>query len=71
MSGFLERKRIRNLEGVKAKNLMIWTPCGEIVVDDPPTRKIRFKDIGCLTDMYPGEAFATCDRYILIAAACI
>ncbi|KAK3426944.1 hypothetical protein EUGRSUZ_F03263 [Eucalyptus grandis] len=42
------RKRIRKLKGVKARNPMIWTSCGEIVVGDPTTGKIRFKAIGGL-----------------------
>lgn len=62
MSGYLERKVIWKLKGVKAKNLMILTPCGEIVVDDPPTGKIQFKAIGGLAGIYPIEALATRDR---------
>ncbi|KAF8025892.1 hypothetical protein BT93_F2652 [Corymbia citriodora subsp. variegata] len=49
LSGYLEKRRIRKLKGVKAKELMIWTPCSEIFVDDPPTGKIQFKAIGGLT----------------------
>ncbi|WCJ32254.1 hypothetical protein M5689_013692 [Euphorbia peplus] len=55
---FLENKRIKKLRGVKAKELFIWTPCGEIFVDDPPTGKIRFKAFAGLTVAFPLEAFA-------------
>ncbi|KAL3736124.1 hypothetical protein ACJRO7_025125 [Eucalyptus globulus] len=61
MSGYLEKTRIRKLKGVKARELMIWTPCIEIFVDDPPIGKIQFKAIGGLTVAYPIKAFATRD----------
>ncbi|KDP32528.1 hypothetical protein JCGZ_14731 [Jatropha curcas] len=55
---YIEPKRIKNLKGVKAKEFIFWTPCGEIFVDHPPTGKIKFKAIGGLTVAFPVEAFA-------------
>ncbi|EEF38958.1 uncharacterized protein LOC8282137 [Ricinus communis] len=55
---YIENKRIKKLKGVKARELFIWTPCGEIFVDDPASGKTRFKAIGGLTVAFPAEAFA-------------
>lgn len=54
---YIEPNRIKKLKGVKAKELIFWTACGEIFVDDPPTGKVHFKAIGGLTVTFPSEAF--------------
>lgn len=56
--GRVERKRIKKLKGVKAKELMMWPPVNEIAVDDPPTGKIQFKSLAGVTKTFPVEAFA-------------
>ena len=56
--GLVERKRIKKLKGVKAKELMLWPPVNEIVVDDPPTGKIHFKSLAGVTKTFPVQAFA-------------
>ncbi|KAF6176070.1 hypothetical protein GIB67_000164 [Kingdonia uniflora] len=55
--GFIEKKRIKKLKGVKAKELMLWPPVNEIIVDDPPTGKIHFKSLAGVTKTFPVEAF--------------
>nr|CAD1834167.1 unnamed protein product [Ananas comosus var. bracteatus] len=35
ISGYVEKRRIKKLKGVKAKELMLWPPVNEIAVDDP------------------------------------
>ncbi|KAL0321288.1 UNVERIFIED_CONTAM: hypothetical protein Sradi_5390300 [Sesamum radiatum] len=52
------KKRIKKLKGVKAKELMLWPPVSEIIVDDPPTGKIHFKSLAGITKTFPVEAFA-------------
>jgi len=42
MTGYVEKKRIKKLKGVNAKELMLWPPVSQISIDDPPTRKIQF-----------------------------
>lgn len=54
----IEKKRIKKLKGVKAKELMLWPPVSEITVDDPPTGKIHFKSLAGITKTFPVEAFA-------------
>lgn len=56
--GYVEKKRIKKLKGVKAKELLLWPPVNEITVDDPPTGKILFKSLAGVTKTFPIEAFA-------------
>ncbi|PIN13046.1 hypothetical protein CDL12_14329 [Handroanthus impetiginosus] len=58
ITGYVEKKRIKKLKGVKAKELVVWPPVGEIILDDPPTGKIHFKSLAGITKTFPVEAFA-------------
>ncbi|XP_022720826.1 uncharacterized protein LOC111278475 [Durio zibethinus] len=58
ITGLVEKRRIKKLKGVKAKELMLWPPVNEIVMDDPPTGKIHFKRLAGVTKTFPVEAFA-------------
>ncbi|XP_062151913.1 uncharacterized protein LOC133860295 [Alnus glutinosa] len=58
ITGHIEKKRIKKLKGVKAKELMLWPPVSEITVDDPPTGKIHFKSLAGITKTFPVDAFA-------------
>ncbi|TMW86848.1 uncharacterized protein [Solanum lycopersicum] len=58
ITGYVEKNRIKKLKGVKAKELMLWPPVGDISVDNPPTGKIHFKSLAGITKTFPVEAFA-------------
>ncbi|XVE88194.1 hypothetical protein DITRI_Ditri19aG0049200 [Diplodiscus trichospermus] len=58
ITGFVDKKKIKKLKGVKAKELMLWPPVNEITVDDPPTGKIHFKSLAGITKTFPVDAFA-------------
>ncbi|KAK7272414.1 hypothetical protein RJT34_28994 [Clitoria ternatea] len=58
IKGYISKKKIKKLKGVKAKELMLWPPVSEITVDDPPTGKIQFKSLAGITKTFPVEAFA-------------
>ncbi|XVF40350.1 hypothetical protein PTKIN_Ptkin01aG0106300 [Pterospermum kingtungense] len=58
ITGFVDKKKIKKLKGVKAKELLLWPPVNEIVVDDPPTGKIHFKSLAGITKTFPVDAFA-------------
>ncbi|XP_055803551.1 uncharacterized protein LOC129872645 [Solanum dulcamara] len=58
ISGYIDKKRIKKLKGVKAKELILWPPVNEITVDDPPTGNIRIKSLAGITKTLPAEAFA-------------
>ncbi|XP_076906060.1 uncharacterized protein LOC143562018 [Bidens hawaiensis] len=58
ITGYVEKKRIKKLEGVKAKELMLWPLVNDITVEDPPTGKIQFKSLAGITKIFPMEAFA-------------
>ncbi|TXG68124.1 hypothetical protein EZV62_009399 [Acer yangbiense] len=57
ITGYVNKKKIKKLKGVKAKELMLWPPVNEIVVDTP-TGKIQFKSLAGITKTFPVEAFA-------------
>ncbi|KAJ8616468.1 hypothetical protein MRB53_035840 [Persea americana] len=56
--GYIQKKKIIKLKGVKAKELILWPPVNEIIVEDPPTGKIHFKSLAGVTKTFPVEAFA-------------
>ncbi|THG16635.1 hypothetical protein TEA_022820 [Camellia sinensis var. sinensis] len=58
ITGYVEKKRIKKLKGVKAKELMLWPPVSEIMVNEPPSGKIQFKSLAGITKTFPVEAFA-------------
>ncbi|XVE86369.1 hypothetical protein DITRI_Ditri18aG0029600 [Diplodiscus trichospermus] len=58
INGFVEKKRIKTLKGVKAKELMLWPPVSEITIDDRQPAKIHFKSLAGITKTFPVEAFA-------------
>ncbi|CAL1393442.1 unnamed protein product [Linum trigynum] len=58
ISGYIEKNKAKKMKGVKAKELMLWPPVNEIVVDDPPTGKVHFKSLGGITKTFPVQAFA-------------
>ncbi|CAH9145003.1 unnamed protein product [Cuscuta epithymum] len=53
----IEPGKIKNLKGVKAKELMLWLTIHEICTDDPPTGKIHFKSTTGLSRTFPVSAF--------------
>lgn len=58
ITGYISKKKIKKLKGVKAKELMLWPPVNEITVDEQPTGKIHFKSLAGITKTFPVEAFA-------------
>ncbi|KAJ7555066.1 hypothetical protein O6H91_05G021700 [Diphasiastrum complanatum] len=54
----LQKNRLKNVTGVKAKELLIWVPVNEIAVDEPPSSKIHFKSLAGITRTFPVDAFA-------------
>lgn len=58
INGYVLKKKIKNLKGVKAKELMLWPPVNEIAVDESPTGKIHFKSLAGITKTFQVEAFA-------------
>ncbi|CAK7338968.1 unnamed protein product [Dovyalis caffra] len=58
ITGYVSKRLIKKLKGVKAKELMLWPPVNEIIVDDPPSGKIHFKSLAGITKTFPVQAFA-------------
>ncbi|KAK2364939.1 hypothetical protein P8452_67788 [Trifolium repens] len=57
VTAHVEKGKIKKLNGVKAKELLIWLTLNEIYVDDPPTGKITFKAYSGLSRTFPVSAF--------------
>lgn len=53
----VEKNRVKNLTGVKAKEVLVWLTLSEIYVDDPPTGNITFQIPAGLSRSYPVSAF--------------
>lgn len=53
----VEKNRVKNLTGVKAKEVLVWLTLSEIYVDDPPTGNITFQIPVGLSRAYPVDAF--------------
>ncbi|KAL7129460.1 hypothetical protein ABFS83_13G067600 [Erythranthe nasuta] len=58
INGYIEKKRIKKLSGVKAKEFMMWPPVSEIKIDEAAPGKIHFKSLAGITKTFPVEAFA-------------
>jgi hypothetical protein len=58
ITGYISKKKIKKLKGVKAKELMLWPLVNEITADEQPTGKIHFKSLAGITKTFPVEAFA-------------
>ncbi|KAK6797392.1 hypothetical protein RDI58_005094 [Solanum bulbocastanum] len=58
ISGYIDKKRINKLKGVKAKEPIVSPPVNEIIVDDPPTGNIQFKGFAGISKTLPLEYFA-------------
>uniref|UniRef100_A0A0D6R989 DUF538 domain-containing protein n=1 Tax=Araucaria cunninghamii TaxID=56994 RepID=A0A0D6R989_ARACU len=54
----MEKKKMKDIKGVKAKDMLIWVPVNEIVVDDKEPPKVHFKSIGGLSRTFPVEYYA-------------
>ena len=53
----MEKLKIKNLTGVKSKELLMWIPVSEVSVDTPPTGKIIFSTSSGLYKSYPVSVF--------------
>ncbi|CAK9324017.1 unnamed protein product [Citrullus colocynthis] len=53
----VEKNKVKNLTGVKAKEVLVWLTLSEIYVDDPPTGNITFQIPAGLSRAYPVKAF--------------
>ncbi|KAK4273383.1 hypothetical protein QN277_021798 [Acacia crassicarpa] len=57
VTAVVEPGKIKKLNGVKTKELLIWVTLSDIYLDDPPTGKITFKTPAGLFRSFPVSAF--------------
>jgi hypothetical protein len=56
----MEKKKIKEIKGVKAKDMMLWVSVNEIVKDDTKEpAKLHFKSFAGLSRSFPAEYFST------------
>ena len=57
VTGFLENRKIKQVTGVKSRELLMWFPLGEFFVDPNNPTKITFRTPAGLSWSYPTSAF--------------
>ncbi|KAL3651369.1 hypothetical protein CASFOL_004371 [Castilleja foliolosa] len=57
VTAYVEPNKIKNLTGVKAKELLVWLNIGEIYIDEKRNDKITFRAPSGLSRTFPVSAF--------------
>ncbi|XXG79041.1 hypothetical protein AAC387_Pa09g0197 [Persea americana] len=57
ITAYVEKLKIKNLTGVKAKELLIWLTVNEIHATGPADGKVVFKTLTGLSRTFPSSAF--------------
>lgn len=57
VTGFVENRRFKKLNGVKSKEFLIWISLSDIYIDDPSSGNITFKTPTGLSRDLPVSAF--------------
>ncbi|KAL6515721.1 hypothetical protein OROHE_018411 [Orobanche hederae] len=57
VTAYIEPNRLKNVSGVKAKELLVWLKISEIYIDNPPAGKITFRAPTGLFRTFPMSAF--------------
>ncbi|KAL2650984.1 hypothetical protein R1flu_019112 [Riccia fluitans] len=57
IKAFIEKGRLRDLSGVKSKEMLLWVPINDISVPSTAPNKVAFRSIGGLGKMFKKEAF--------------
>lgn len=54
----IEKMKMKNIKGVKVRDMIFWVPVNEIEVDEKNPDKLYIRSIGGLTKTFPVEYFA-------------
>ncbi|KAJ0982119.1 hypothetical protein J5N97_010374 [Dioscorea zingiberensis] len=57
VTAFVEKGKMKNISGVKTRELLIWLSVIEMYIEDPSSGKITFKTGTGLSDSFPVTAF--------------
>ncbi|MQL92084.1 hypothetical protein Taro_024721 [Colocasia esculenta] len=57
MTAFVERRRVKKITGIKAKQLLLWLSVTDMYIDDPASGKITFKTATGFSVSFPVSAF--------------
>lgn len=58
VSGYLSKEHVKKCSGVKAKELLIWAPVGDISLNRQDKARIHFKSFGGISKTFDVKAFA-------------
>ncbi|XP_004494532.1 uncharacterized protein At5g01610-like [Cicer arietinum] len=62
VTAHVEHGKIKKLNGVKTKEILVWITLSDIYIDNPPTGKITFKTPSGLYKTFPVSAFEVEDN---------
>ncbi|GAB4858098.1 hypothetical protein Ancab_016000 [Ancistrocladus abbreviatus] len=68
VTAYVDKFRMKRMNGVKSKQLFFWVPVSEMTIEDPASGKIHFKTPLGVGRSFPITAFMTDeekDKYIL------
>lgn len=55
----IQNKKMKDIRGVKAKDLLLWVPVNEIYIDEKDPAKIHFKSFMGLSRTFATDCFVT------------
>eukprot|EP01018_Ginkgo_biloba_P029674 Gb_20758 [translate_table: standard] len=58
VKAYVEDRRLKNVSGVRTKELLVWAPVGDITIEGPFDETIRFKSYGGISRTFPAKAFS-------------
>ncbi|XP_044496443.1 uncharacterized protein LOC123218855 [Mangifera indica] len=65
VAAFFEKHRLRNITGVRTKELLLWVNISDIVINDPSSGKIKFQVPNGMCRMLPTSAFELEENKVL------
>lgn len=54
----MEKNKMKDIKGVKARDMLVWVPVNEITIDDKKPPKLHFKSFAGLSRSFTAELFA-------------
>ncbi|KAL6182794.1 hypothetical protein ACLB2K_044207 [Fragaria x ananassa] len=59
VTAYVEKGRMKKMTGIKSKQVFLWVPITEMIMEEPSTKKITFKTPMGIGRSFPVTAFMT------------
>ena len=59
VTAYVEKSRMKKMTGIKSKQVFLWVPISEMIMEQPETKKITFKTPMGIGRSFPVTAFMT------------